>query len=247
MDTRTRENRGRAALARVLPRVAAPALSLTLLLSGCDWVAPQDAEAHEPPMMAPADGSPIDETIWMALATEPRLHLLRARDALRDGKPEEASAELRSAGGFLRLEATHALGNHVHERLVGAGIELSEVGRQLMEGTVSGRELDEVSARALLAVAEHHRELAGAAFHEGKAALGGVHLAEASREMEQAYHQAGLTLAPESRKALDRAREAGDRLQNDGSPASLTEADGALVELREDAGRLENALGARRK
>lgn len=135
----------------------------------------------------------------------------------------------------------------VAERLEGAAIDLTEASRQALEGTLGPKELGRVSARALLAVSEHHRELTGAALADHKPALGSIHLAEATHQLENAYVAAGVEMDAASREALAGARALVKRLEGAGPDMTGIQADTALVVLARDARRLEYALGARRR
>lgn len=197
---------------------------------------------------ATAVGTPqgIDEAVWMALTGEPRFHLTAARRALAAHKLEEAASNLSAAQGLVRLEVTRALGEHVRRRLEGAALEIGEASRQAREGTLSPEELNRVAARGLLAMAEHHRELAVAALKAGEPSAGGVNEAEAARGLGYAYEAAGLDADTVLTKALRAAEVAAERIERDGSEVASEEADSTLVLLGHHAVRLENALGALR-
>lgn len=223
------------------PWVVAVAL---LSMSGC-WAHADHGSVAEG-ARAERDSQGIDEAVWMALTGEPRFHLTAAGEALEEQKLEEAAANLSAAQGLIRLETTRALGEHVRKRLEGAALEIGEASRQAREGTLSPEELARVTARALLAMAEHHRELAVAAFKAGRLSAGGVNEAEAARGLEYAYEAAGFDVDSALAKALRGAEVAAERVERDRSEAASGEADSTLVLLGHHAVRLENALGALR-
>ena len=166
--------------------VAATLVSLTGCGNGTEVGLASEPELAD----RPAEG--VDESVWMALAGEPRFHLLAARRALEEHRPEEAASHLKTVAGVLRLEATRALGLHESERLEGAALAIGEASRQAQEAELTPEELGRVTARGLLAVAEHHRDLAVAAFRAHRPAVGGIHTAEAARSLRHAYAAADL-------------------------------------------------------
>jgi hypothetical protein len=188
----------------------------------------------------------IDEAVWMALTGDPRFHLEAARKALEEHKLQEAASNLSSAQGLMHLEVTRALGEHVRRRLEGAALEIGEASRQAREGTLSPEELARVTARGLLAMSEHHRELAVAAFKAGKLSAGGVNEAEAARGLGYAYRAAGLEVDSVLARALMTAEVTAERVERDPYEAGSEEADSILVLLAHHAVQLENALGALR-
>lgn len=192
-------------------------------------------------------GRMLDETVWIGLVPVTGSQLSRAVRGLDTKERNAAAEELRQAGALLRLEATHAQGLHVRQRLMGAAIEVAELGNTVAAGQASLAQTQEVAARALLALAEHHRNQAGRSLRAKRTVLAGRSLAQASREMRDAYEFAGLSVGAETQKALEEAWAAGERLEEDGSEAAIQVADSTLTVLRHDATRLENALGARRK
>ena len=118
----------------------------------------------------------------------------------------------------------------------------------MVAGGHATRELaDEVVAGVFLALAEHHRDLAGASLRAGRTVLAGAALAQASREMQMAYETAGLSIDATTQSALEAAVAAGEHLEQEGTEAAVQSAEGALTDLLHDATRLENALGARRR
>lgn len=202
--------------------------------------------ASEPALAErPAEG--VDESVWMALAGEPRFHLLAARSALEEGKPEVTASHLQAVAGIMRLEATRALGAHERQRLEGAALAIAEASRQAREDELTAEELAMVTARGLLAVAEHHRDLAVAAFRANRPALGGIHTAEAARSLRHAYGAAGFEIDSVLVADLEAAEVAAERVEGDGSVAASSRADSTLVRLGHQASRLENGLGARRR
>lgn len=189
----------------------------------------------------------LDETVWIGLVPVTGSQLSRAVHTLATEERKVGAEELRQAGALLRLEASHAQGLHVRQRLMGAAIEVTELGNSVAAGHTSLAQTQEVAARALLALSEHHRDQAGASLHARRTVLAGRSLAQASREMRDAYEFSGVGMGADTRQALDEAGAAGERLERDGSEAAVRAADDALTVLRRDATRLENALGARRR
>jgi len=197
---------------------------------------------------AAADSSGrLDETVWIGLVPVTGTQLSRAVRAYGTEERKVGAEELRQAGALLRLEASHAQGMHVRQRLMGAAIEVTELGNTVAAGRTSLAQTKEVAARALLALAEHHRDQAGASLRAKRTVLAGRSLFQASREMRDAYEFSGLGMGVDTQGALEEARTAGERLEQDGSDAAAEAADRALTALRGDATRLENALGARRR
>ena len=197
---------------------------------------------------AVADGAGmLDETVWIGLVPVTGSQLSRAVRGLRTEERKVAAEELRQAGALLRLEASHAQGMHVRQRLMGAAIEVTELGNTVAAGQSSLAQTQEVAARALLALSEHHQDQAGRSLRAKRTVLAGRSLAQASREMQDAYEFSGLSVGADTDKAPDEARAAGERLEEDGSEAAVQVAESALTALRRDAIRLENALGARRR
>lgn len=226
----------------------AVALLTAPLSTGCTGT----GESAEPPDdVAVADPTPgfwnVDEAAWLALRGEPRHLLVDARDAYGAGARDEAARDLDAASAMLRLEARRAVESHVGQRLRGAAIEVAEAGREAREGALTDPELGRITARALLAVSEHHRELAGGAVSDGRRALGALHLAESVRQLEHAHVAAGIEVDTRARQELADARSVADRLEaGTGRPDGIP-VDSALVSLERNARRLEFALGARRR
>ncbi|MEJ2205684.1 MAG: hypothetical protein P8170_16420 [Gemmatimonadota bacterium] len=225
--------------------IGVAAAAMMAPLAGCGDGA-EVGLASEPALAErPAEG--VDESVWMALAGEPRFHLLAARGALEEHRLEDAASHLKAVGGVMRLEATRALGAHERQRMEGAALAIAEARRQAQEGELTPEELARVTARGLLAVAEHHRDLAVAAFRAHRPALGGIHTAETARSLKQAYAAADLDIDRVLAADLEAAEVAAERVQRDGSEAASSRADSTLVPLGHQAIRLENALGARRR
>jgi len=226
-------------------RALGVALAALVAVAGCrDRV---DVERVSENASAERASQGIDEAVWMALTGEPRFHLMAARKALEDHKPEEAASNLSAAQGMMRLEVTRARGAHVRQRLEGAALEMGEASRQARGDELSAGELARVTARALLAMAEHHRELAVADFRSGEPSAGGVNAAEAARGLGYAFTAAGLEVDSVLAKAIQTAEVAAERVERDRSQRASAEADSALVLLGHHAKRLENALGALRR
>lgn len=147
----------------------------------------------------------LDEYAYDSVVDQPEHHLIVAREMLAQGEQLAASAHLRKAAGYMRLEALRAPTDS-QMTLPIALFELDVVAQQVVDGTIATvADLDPSIARAEVALAEHHIALAHTHDSAEKFAEAGLDLHHAVVYLESAARHSGFTWGDQARQILDDA------------------------------------------
>jgi hypothetical protein len=207
---------------------------------------------REPPVEE-ADGSAavvqtsdsVELTEWEAFH-DANGSLADAERRLVAAESEAASRSLqRAASAFDRL-AERAEGED-RNRLETSATELRTLARDFPDDLMVHRVvLDEVQGRALVSLARHHLARVGGAATAGDIVGGGRHLMTAANDVAEGFRVASVEMPAPTRDGLAAVRRTAEAwIDGDiPSPDAIT---AARLDVRREAERLANALGARRR
>lgn len=126
------------------------------------------------------------------LETEPAHHFSLARDDFLKKDMNASAGEIRTASAFLKLEADHATGEG-KKALTDSLTELQKLTDEMEKapGTITAPQLDVAFARADLALARHHYQMATEDWNKKETQKTGYALQAASNHLENAAELLG--------------------------------------------------------
>jgi hypothetical protein len=191
-------------------------ICLTLVIVGCGTYRFATADPQLPILQvppAPEGYLLVNEEMWSQLMDEGGRHLDRAREAFLHGHSRVAAMELRKAAIMMRIDAAHG-----HDRadvpVLKSARELEQLSHTLLnaQNTANIDDLDAVSSRALIALADHEQVKAALALKHNHVHRSGYYLRSAADNMERAAFRARVAISTSASITLKDARIASSRL-----------------------------------
>ncbi|MEZ4417081.1 MAG: hypothetical protein R3E10_15115 [Gemmatimonadota bacterium] len=229
-----------------VPRRAALPVSAALVLLGSASLVACGGDANEvqhPPVAALTSA----QAHWID-GEEASTELRSLWTHLQATEHAQAGEELEEIATAMREAATGAVDSLDSARLRSSAEELGNVGRDLEDGFLSQppASLAGVVARAYLALSQHHRMEATAALADDDLERAGLQALRAVRDLESGFRVGQVEMTDDGAQLMERSARAADRLRA-GDSTSVALSDTLLCGLRDEAQRLANALGARRR
>jgi hypothetical protein len=162
---------------------------------------------------APAGYLLVDEEMWSQLIDEAGRHLDRARDAFLHGHSRTTALELRKAAIMMRIDAAHGQ-DRADLALLKSAHELESQSQRLFnpQNIESIDDLDAVSSRALIALADHQQLKAELAWKHRHIQRSGHYLRAAADNLERASFRARAVLTLSASDSVKDARILSGRL-----------------------------------
>ncbi|MDB5389569.1 MAG: putative periplasmic protein [Planctomycetaceae bacterium] len=155
----------------------------------------------------------VEEEMWSQLMDEAGRHLDRARESFLHGHTRTTALELRKAAIMMRIDAAHGQ-DRVDLALIKSAHELEVMALQLHnpQNTDSIDDLDEVSSKALAALADHEHLKADLAWKHHHFHRAGRYLRSSADNLERATFRARVALSTSTTDVVRDARVLSGRL-----------------------------------